>query len=85
MNGLPVVNLNGTAKHVLVDARIEARDAVRAAMKALDECSPNGRDYQTAAKGQLEIYRQKHRERYAVLDRMANELEDEAIFIQSDA
>jgi hypothetical protein len=85
MNGLPVVNINGTKRQVLVDVRIEARDAVRAAMRALDECSPHGRDYQTAAKGQLEIYRQKHRERYAVLDRMANELEDEAIAIQGDA
>ena len=50
-------------------------------MKALGECSPNGRDYQTAPKGEYDIARAKYTERFAFLDRLANELEDEAIAI----
>lgn len=82
MNGHPVVNLNGTSRQALVGARVGAIEAIRAAMQALDECSPNGRDYQTAPKGELEIARKAYMERFAFLDRMINELEDEAIAIQ---
>ena len=81
MNGIPVVNLNGATKESLVTARIYARIAVQDAMKALAECSPNGRDYQTAPRGEYEIARTKYVERFAFLDRLANELEDEAIAI----
>ena len=70
MDGLPVVNLNGATKESLVDARIDARAAIQAAMKALGECSPNGRDYQTAQKGEYEIARAKYTERFAFLDRV---------------
>jgi len=82
VNGHPVVNLNGTSRQALVDARVGAIEAIRAAMQALGECSPNGRDYQTAPKGEYEIARKRYMERFAFLDRMANELEDEAIYIQ---
>lgn len=82
MNGLPQVNINGTSRQALVDARIVAIEAVRTAMQALGECSPNGRDYQTAPKGEYEIARKIYMERFAFLDRLANELEDEAIAIQ---
>lgn len=82
MNGLPQVNINGTSRHALLEARMIAIEAVRAAMQALGECSPNGRDYQTAPKGEFEIARKIYMERFAFLDRLANELEDEAIAIQ---
>ena len=59
-----------------------AIEAIRAAMQALGECSPNGRDYQTAPKGEYEIARKAYMERFSFLDRMINELEDEAIAIQ---
>lgn len=82
MNGHPVVNLNGTSRHALLEARMVAIEAVRVAMQALGECSPNGRDYQTAPKGEYEIARKAYMERFSFLDRMINELEDEAIAIQ---
>jgi len=82
VNGYPVVNLNGTSRHALLEARMIAIEAIRAAMQALGECSPNGRDYQTAPKGEFEIARKAYMERFAFLDRMINELEDEAIAIQ---
>jgi hypothetical protein len=85
MNGIPVVNLNGEKAESLVNARIAAREAVQAAMKALGECSPNGRDYQTAPKGEFEIARKVYTERFAYLDKLANELEDEAIAIQNQS
>ena len=82
MNGHPVVNINGTSREALVNARIAAIESLRSAMQALAECSPNGSDYQTAPKGEYEIARKRYMERFAFLDRMINQLEDEAIFIQ---
>jgi hypothetical protein len=81
MNGMPIVNLNGATKQSLADVRITARAALQEAMKALSECAPNGRDYQTAPAGEYEIALATYRARFAVLDKMANELEDEAIAI----
>jgi len=34
---------------------MSAVESLRSAMQALGECSPNGRDYQTAPKGEYEI------------------------------
>jgi len=82
MNGHPVVNINGTSREALVNARMSAVESLRSAMQAFGECSPNGRDYQTAPKGEYEIARKTYMERFAFLDRMINQLEDEAIFIQ---
>lgn len=82
MNGVPVVNLNGSPAQSLIDARMAASDAVREAMRLLSECSPNGRDYQTAPMGEYEIARTTYIDRHSFLDRMVNELQDEAIAIQ---
>ena len=81
MNGLPVVNRNGAYFDALVESRIAARYAVQAAMQSLGECAPNGRDYQTAPKGEYEIAMARYMERFAFLDKLANDLEDEAIAI----
>jgi hypothetical protein len=81
MNGLPIVNMNGTTKESLIEARSNAMIAIQDAMRALSECSPNGRDYQTAPKGEFEKARDIYTARFAALDRMANEIQDEAISI----
>ena len=81
MNGFPVVNLNGAKAQVLIDARMDAREAVMQAMKALSECEPNGRDYQTAPKCEYETARALYVKRFSFLDALANELQDEAIAI----
>ena len=82
MNGTPIVNMNGASAQSLIDVRLAAREAVQAAMKALSECQPNGRDYQTAPTGQYQIAREKYTTRFTFLDRLANELMDEAVAIQ---
>ena len=82
MNGYPVVNLNGTSRESLLEQRWAAMDAISTALIALSECSPNGRDYQTAAKGEFEVARNLHSERFAFLDRLINELREEVMFIQ---
>jgi len=80
-NGLPVVNMNGATKQSLIECRQDAYRALHDAMKALQECSPHGRDYQTAQAGEYEVARKRYIERFSLLDRMANELSYEAIEI----
>lgn len=41
----PIVHRNGTAKEDLLEQAIDARRAVREAVRALQEAYPNGRDY----------------------------------------
>ena len=77
----PILNLNGTSREALIDARIKAREAVQALMKALGETAPNGRDYighPDAYKADLAVYRA----RFAALDALHNDLGDEALAIQ---
>lgn len=42
---IPTIHLNGTSRESLLDALGTAGSALYAALKALDECAPNGRDY----------------------------------------
>lgn len=42
---LPRVGLNGTHPDRLLEAACAARDALRDALEALDDCAPNPRDY----------------------------------------
>ena len=42
---LPTLHLNGTSSESLADGYAEAMKHLRAAMRALDACSPNARDY----------------------------------------
>jgi hypothetical protein len=77
----PIVNLNGTSRDDLIEQRMLAREAIRQAMEALQQTEPNGRDYighKEAYERDLAIYRQ----RLAMLDKLYNELELEAIAIQ---
>ena len=41
----PTVHLNGSSGHELLRQNIEARNAVEAAIRLLQEAAPNGRDY----------------------------------------
>jgi len=78
----PIVNLNGTSPEALVEARMEARNACRALMTALGGIAPNGRDYI----GHPDAYardRAIYAARFVVIDKLFNELGDEALAIQS--
>ena len=77
----PIVNLNGTSPEALIKARLDARAAILATIKALHETAPNGRDY-IGQPLRLKWDTDTHRKRIAWLDRLYNTLEDEAIRIQ---
>ena len=42
---VPSIHLNGTSKNELLEQQIEALRALRAAIAALRQAAPNGRDY----------------------------------------
>ena len=80
----PILNLNGTSADALIEVRLDAREAVFALIAALGSVAPNGRDYighPDAFKRDQEI----HAERIRFLDRLQNELLDEATAIQEAA
>lgn len=80
----PVVNNNGTTKMQLVEQRLTVVNAIEAAMKALQEMKPHGRDYQTAPEGRYEEDRTIWNNRFATLDTLRNSLQDEALSIHGD-
>lgn len=41
----PTININGTSADDLIEPRMDAYDALQAAIKALQQVTPNGRDY----------------------------------------
>lgn len=67
----PVINLNGTSAEELIEQHATAREAVLAAMKAMQARGPNGRDYQTAPTGALRIALHQHNVWMSQLDDMA--------------
>lgn len=80
----PILNLNGTHPQDLINARVEARKALRAAINALEETAPNGRDY-IGHPDALARDQKVHRERIQFLDGLQNALMDEAVAIQDAA
>jgi hypothetical protein len=77
----PIANLNGTSREELIMVRIKAYDALRDAMKAMQELSPHMRDYL----GNQETWqadRNIHIARFSALDAMANDIMDEALSLQ---
>lgn len=78
----PYVNKNGASRESLLADRRAAYRAVHAAMKAFQECAPNGRDYQTAPRGAYELARARYNAHFSSLDKLANEIRDEAEFLQ---
>jgi len=78
----PSVNINGTSREALVDARRDAFEAIHAAMNALRETMPHGRDYVGRAH-QFSVDRAIYIERHAVLSKLSEDLMDEALAIQN--
>lgn len=79
----PVPNLNGTSREALINARLDARDALLAAMEKLGEMFPHGRDYlgnHEARQRDLHI----HNERIRALDAVICDLMDEAVALSSN-
>jgi hypothetical protein len=77
----PIANLNGTSREELIMVRVKAYNALRDAMKAMQELSPHMRDYL----GNNETWqadRNIHIARFSALDAMSNDIIDEAISLR---
>jgi hypothetical protein len=79
---LPQINLNGTSREALVAQQCDVLAAIRALQEALQEASPNGRDYQTAPMGTFNRAQEAWRERWQVIEDMRKEIEQHALAIQ---
>jgi len=77
----PTLNINGTSADDLIQPRIDACDALRAAMVALKQATPNGRDY-PGDNDQCVADRQAHYDRLAAITAIAAEIMAEAISIK---
>lgn len=77
----PVVNMNGTSREELVQQRRDIADSLMEAMKALQESKPHGRDY-IGKDHQYSLDRALFNERFAMLDKLRNDILDEALAIQ---
>lgn len=78
---VPTIHLNGTSQNNLLDAVVEARAAVQAAVEALTAASPNGRDYYPQGAGAFEVADGWFRKRIAALSVLADDLQELAMAI----
>lgn len=76
----PILNINGTSAEELIQTRRNAIEALDAVMKALQEMTPNGRDYH-GQQDSCRADRELHYSRFAQLDAMRNRILDEAVEI----
>ena len=77
----PTLNINGSSADDLIEPRRDASDALQAAIKALQQVTPNGRDY-PGQPDQCVADRQAHYDRLAALMAIATEIMSEAIYIK---
>jgi hypothetical protein len=77
----PTLNLNGSDGHALFVQHRDAIDALRAATKAVHECWPHGRDFQTVADGVYSVARKQAHERCIKLEEVLVDLEAIALKI----
>jgi hypothetical protein len=77
----PTLNINGSSADDLIQPRKAAYDALQAAIKALQQSTPNGRDY-PGDNDQCVADRQAHYDRLAALQAIATEIVAEAVLIK---
>jgi hypothetical protein len=77
----PTLNINGSSADDLIQPRIAAYDALQAAIKALQQVTPNGRDY-PGDNDRCVADRQAHYDRLAALQAIATEIVAEAVLIK---
>lgn len=77
----PTLNINGSSADDLIEPRIAAYDALQAAIKALQQVTPNGRDY-PGDNDACVADRQAHYDRLAALQAIATEIVAEAVLIK---
>lgn len=72
---LPTIHLNGTSKGELTNKISDALEHVRAAISAVAEVGPNGRDYYTQGSDGLREATEGHRAMLTKLSDVREELE----------
>jgi len=77
----PTLNINGTSADDLIQPRLDAYDLLSAAMVALQQVTPNGRDY-PGDNDQCVADRRAHYDRLAAITAIAAEIMAEAISIK---
>jgi hypothetical protein len=70
---LPTLNLNGTSKQELLAQIREAYDKTQAAIQALHQMFPHGRDYQIGP-GEYQVARREHCERIEAFEKVLGDL-----------
>jgi len=78
---LPTVHSNGTSPDVLFDQVIDAADAVRHAIDAVDAAGPNGRDYYLQGGSAFRVAAEEHASRIHRLASVLQELEQSAEYL----
>jgi hypothetical protein len=83
----PTIHLNGTSGAVLLEQQLKARAALRAAIDAMVDAYPNGRDYYPQRAGAGAQAQREHEARVAAVAAVADQYEAiaEAISTQIDA
>jgi hypothetical protein len=77
----PIININGSSAHDLIQPRRDAMDHLMDAIEALKQAAPNGRDYLGDIE-RLVSDRNTHFDRLAALHTLREELLDEAVYIK---
>lgn len=81
MPQFPRVNLNGTSRDALAEQYRVAHRAIGAAIDAMCQATPHGRDYQTLPAGSYESARAEHDARLTKLVSVKNEIEAIALHV----
>ncbi|HEU5463457.1 MAG TPA: hypothetical protein VFV82_04960 [Candidatus Binatia bacterium] len=72
----PTIHMNGTSREELLDQLCKAGAALRDAMGALAEASPNGRDYYVQGDGAIRQALAEHAARREKLAEVLKEIEE---------
>lgn len=72
---LPTIHLNGTSLSVLTEQTQNARKALRDAIEALQEASPNARDYYPQGDAVVFAVQREHEQRISKLNDILLELD----------
>lgn len=72
---IPTVHLNGTSQSELLNQQTDAAQAIFKAMNALNDASPNGRDYYPQGPDALKKAQKEHADRMQRLRSVYEELQ----------
>lgn len=82
---LPVVNMNGTSREELIEQRRHQLDWLRAALGAFRNAVPHARDWQTDPQRGYTKAREIHARRVTLLNKIKNEIEEEAFLLSKES